>query len=42
MSMATIDVRLVTVQRIRAALDQGRGAHETARLLKVSGAEADG
>jgi hypothetical protein len=28
-----------TVQRIRAALDQGRGVRETARLLKVSPAK---
>src|SRR4249919_1678633 len=28
-----------TVQRIRAALDEGRGVRETARLLKVSGAK---
>ena len=28
-----------TVQRIRAALDQGRGVRETARLLKVSAAK---
>ena len=28
------------VQRIRAALDEGRGVRETARLLKVSAASA--
>jgi hypothetical protein len=28
-----------TVQRIRAALDEGRGVRETARLLKVSAAK---
>jgi hypothetical protein len=28
-----------TVQRIRRALDQGRGERETARLLKVSAAK---
>jgi hypothetical protein len=28
-----------TVQRIRAALDEGRGVRETARMLKVSAAK---